>query len=237
LHIGASDIMEALSFISIDTETTGLSFTDDRVIQFGIAVFINGSCVYTDTIFIANTDVPNGGFAINGISDEQIASGMPPAQAFAMISLLMEKRFGDKWMPRVCVYNAPFDLSFLAQEFRRHNIRYDFSSIQVLDPLIMWRHFKPFTSGKLVNVCSQLDIPLLNAHDAGADAEAAGHVYLGLRSRYGLLRNLYMNNILALWHSQWTQRMIEWKPDISIEPWPIREDWKCSLPVEKSSLF
>jgi DNA polymerase III subunit epsilon len=218
--------VELDSFISIDTETTGLDFQKDKVIQFGCSMFIRGKCVHRET-FLIQSDIPNGGFEVNQISDEDIANkGIDRRHAaFVIASLLDNKAFSH----RVVIYNAPFDLSMLANEFIRQDISFDFSVMQVLDPLIMWRHFKPFTPGKLVYVANALGIPYENAHDAGADSEIAGHVYLALRNRYGLLQKPYISGLQRSWHSAWTIQMQDWarqhNKEMEIEPWPIRDQW------------
>lgn len=229
--------MEPTTFISIDTETTGLSFENDRVIQFGAAVFIRGKMVHRENLYI-QTPVPNKGFSINGITDEQIANGREPAGCFSDIARL----FGKDATNRVCIYNAPFDLSFLAHEFRRNNVQYNFENLQILDPLVMARRFYQYQKCRLIDMCNRLGIPLPDAHDAAADSEAAGHVYLALRSMYSQIRNPYMNHIQAKWHANWCQSFSDWyyKKNAEypkLEPWPIREEWRSTCSVPQQALW
>jgi DNA polymerase-3 subunit epsilon len=229
--------VDPLTFISIDTETTGLSFKDDRIIQFGAAVFIRGKMVHRENIYI-KTSVPNGGFAVNKISDEQIAAGTEPSSAFHTIRGL----FGQGATNRICIYNAPFDLSFLAHEFVRHGIPYDFNGLQILDPLVMARYFHKFQKCRLTDMCQRYGIPLPDAHDAAADSEAAGHVYLAMRANYATLHPLYMNKDLARWHRVWSISFNEWYYNKygtfpEIEPWPIRPEWMESSCSHQSELF
>jgi DNA polymerase III subunit epsilon len=221
--------VELDSFISIDTETTGLDFEKDEIIQFGCSMFIRGQCVHRESFYI-KSDIPISpeARATNGISQEDIDNGLERPAAIRLISLLLEKK---TFSHRVVIYNAPFDLSMLANEFRRQDIPYDFSVMQILDPLVMWRNFRPFTKGTLIYVASALEIPYENAHDAGADSEVAGHVYLALRNRYGTIRKPYINSILAAWHRKWSIQLIDWyrsqDREINVEPWPIRKEWMC----------
>lgn len=229
--------VDPLTFISMDTETTGLSFENDRVIQFGAAVFIRGQMVHRENIFI-QTSIPNGGFAVNKITDEQIAAGRHPSEAFRTISAL----FGKGATNRVCIYNAPFDLSFLANEFVRNGITYDFSHLQILDPLVMARYFHKFQKCRLTDMCQRYRIPLPDAHDAAADSEAAGHVYIAMRNNYATLRPLYMNKDLARWHKNWASSFTTWfynkyNEYPSIEPWPIRPEWMVSECSHQSELW
>lgn len=229
--------MNPKSFISIDTETTGLSFENDRVIQFGAAIFIDGKMVHRENIFI-KTCVPNLGFPVNGITDEQIQNGREPSEAFRLVGALLGKGATN----RVCIYNAPFDLSFLAHEFRRNDVAYDFSKLQILDPLVMARYYYKYQKCKLTDMCDRYNIPLPDAHDAAADSEAAGHVYLAMRANYTHLTQPYMNKELAKWHRNWVDNFSAWYYRKNgqfpkIEPWPIREEWMQSCSIPQSPLF
>ena len=131
------------TFVSIDTETTGLDFENDRVIEFGASVFIRGRCVHSSGWYI-KTDIENSGYAVNGITDEQIQNGYEPAWSFLHIASLLHKK------PAVILaYNAPFDLTMLAHEMRRHDIYYDFSRLRIIDPLVVYRRFHPFQPARL----------------------------------------------------------------------------------------
>lgn len=229
--------VEPTTFISIDTETTGLSFEDDRVIEFGAAIFIRGKMVHRENLFI-QTPVPNSGFAVNQITDEQIASGKQPSDAYRIIGSLLGKSTSN----RVCIYNAPFDLSFLAHEFRRNDIYYDFSRLQILDPLVMSRRFYQYQKCRLTDMCERLGIPLPDAHDAAADSEAAGHVYLTLRAMYGPIQHLYMNHTQKQWHRTWCNSFSTWyyrknNKFPKMEPWPIRDEWMASCSNPAPSLW
>lgn len=226
-----------MDFISIDTETTGLSFENDRVIQFGAAIFRDDKEIYKET-FLIYTDVENGGVDVNGISREDIEKyGINAKEAFCIIVSLLEKKPNQ-----VCIYNAPFDLSFLACEFRRHGIQYDFRRLKIYDPLVMFRRLYPYQPAKLVNVAERFGIPIENAHDAGADSAAAGHVFLELRRRHGIAMGTYLNKMQQRWHTDWAEGFKDWcgktgRPEPIIEPWPIREEWACFLRNEQSRLF
>lgn len=227
------------TFLSIDTETTGLSFVNDRVIQFGMAVFVRRVCVHKTSFYIANTSVPNGGFHINQISDETIASGLDPEYAFTMISVLLFK------FPRIVLaYNAPFDLSMLAAEFIRYGIHYDYSRLRIIDPLVIHKHYNPrwpAPRNKLVHVCDRYRIPYEGSHDAGDDCEAAGHLFMAQRTHFGLRGDVgKLHSRQATWHKEWADSFIEYckarNREVTVTPWPYAEEYKCFLPSEQSSL-
>src|SRR6266567_9589105 len=77
-------VSDNLTFGSLDTETTGLSFWDDRIIQYGFSVFVRGVCVDRCSFDVCQT-VPNSAFAINGISDSRIANGHPPLDMLLLL--------------------------------------------------------------------------------------------------------------------------------------------------------
>lgn len=229
-----------LNFVAIDTETTGIDLENDRVIQFGCAIFQGGKCFHRESFYI-NAGVPNGGAHINKITDDQIASGLSPQQGFPIIASIFKKVAKTK--SRILAYNAPFDLGMLANEFARYEIFYDYTKCEFIDPLVLFRKFYPFQSGKLVDVAKRFEIPLTNAHDAAADAEAAGHVFLAMRERYGLLRGQYLKVFQDKWHDAWAAGFMEWYLLKNnqlpwIEPWPTRKEWMCSnLSFPQSELW
>lgn len=226
------------TFVAFDTETTGLSFTDDRVIQFGCTVFVRRKAVFKTSMYI-QTDVPNGGFHINQITDEQIAGGEKPEDAFLVIASVLHKT------PHVvCAYNAPFDLMMLASEFRRYGIKYDYSILRVLDPLVIHKHFNPYwpaPRNKLVYVCDKYRIPYEGTHDAGDDCEAAGHLFLAQQTNHCIRDSaLNLHRKQLRWHDNWATSFIEWGAkrgrEITVTPWPCEEEMICSPASEQLSL-
>src|SRR5215469_15117418 len=228
------------SYICIDVETTGLSFTEDRIIQVGIAIFHRWKCVHRGGFYVANTSVPNAGFSINGITDEQIASGQDPLYAFTVVSSILHK------VPRIVLaYNAPFDLTFLAQEFRRYELVYNFNLLKIIDPLVIHRHYRPFTPApysRLIHVAALHGVPIENAHDAISDAEASGHVFASQRLHYGIRGEWKeLHNRQQLWHTKWADEYLSYHRsrgnDRTVIPWPYDKENECFLKGEQSLLW
>lgn len=230
--------MDPLTFISLDTETTGLSPIDDRIIQIGFSVFVKGACV--DTVsWDLYQEIPNNAFEINKISDERIANGHPPYDILVLLGRMFQKH-----PKRYCIYNAPFDLAFLAAEFQRHELDWDFTGLTILDPLVIWRRFHPFKRGTLSYVSAYYGIPYNDEHDAGIDSTASGHVYCQMRSQHGELRTVYSNKMLTGWYDRWAASFITYCQNKGIEydlnefQWPCRKEFLCSPQSESSdSLF
>lgn len=225
------------TYISIDTETTGLDPLIDRVIQFGCAIFVNKKCVARRSFFIAEVDTPNNGFHVNKITDSQIASGFDPEWAYTVIAVILHK------YPRaLCIYNAPFDLGFLAAAFNRYGIAYDYTMMKIIDPLVIARQFyPPFYNNKLVNVCDRYRIPYENTHDAADDSEAAGHVFQAQRQHHGLRGNLAALHARQVkWYHEWADNFRLYKAShgqtVELKDWPYSAEEACST-VSTSTLF
>ena len=231
--------MDNLTFIAIDTETTGLSFMNDRVIQFGASIFIKGKLADSCSWYI-RTEVENHGYAINGIARETIEDGKDHNWSFWVIAKLLQKA------PQViCAYNAPFDLMMLANEFRRHSIYYDFSQLRVIDPLVIFRHYFPYVPspmGKLAHVITKYGVHLDGRlHDAGADAALCGRLWIAQRWRHMLRGSpLGIHRKCATWHAEWTLAYEKWLiskgKTANIAPWPYNKEIEC-FQVRENSLL
>ena len=102
-----------------DTETTGLRFDQDEIIQFSAAVVMiqDGAVTITEEIDLLlllpeGKQVPPEITRLTGITTEEIREkGIPRQQACREISALMD---GNTLL---CAYNAHFDLCFLYHLF------------------------------------------------------------------------------------------------------------------------
>lgn len=229
--------MENLTFVSLDTETTGLSPTEDRIIQYGFSVFVKGACVFQQGIDVKQ-DVPNKAFEINQITDERISNGMPPDDALDIV-LRMLPKLPRRW----CIYNSNFDLSFIGAEAERLKRDWDFRPLTILDPLVIWRRFHPYVKGTLSYVTKHYSIPYNDEHDAGIDSAAAGHVYCKMHGQHGELRSTYSNQMLEGWYNRWAGGFVQYANakgltiDLNEFQWPVRREYLCSdISVRESSL-
>jgi DNA polymerase III epsilon subunit-like protein len=86
----------------------------------------------------------------------------------------------------VVAYNAPFDFSLLKYEALRHGIPPILEPSPVIDPLVLDKAHDRFRRGKrtLEAVAAHYAVPLVGAHDAAADAIAAGRVAQALARRF-----------------------------------------------------
>jgi len=162
-----------------DTETTGLSFPRDEIIEFSAVVVErqNGEVVVTEEYdrLISLTPgncVPPMITELTGISNEDIAQrGVPKAQVCADVARMIA---GNTLL---LAYNAHFDLSFLYYLLMRHGDVSVLKGKDKLDLLTVYkdRHSYPH---KLCNAIDVYDLSgkVVNSHRAIDDVLATVEV-------------------------------------------------------------
>ncbi len=162
-----------------DTETTGLSFPRDEIIEFSAVVVerVGGEVVVTEeydrliTLTPGNS-VPPEITKLTGISNEDIAArGISKEQVCADIARMIE---GNTLL---LAYNAHFDLSFLYYLLLRHGDASILKGKDKLDLLTVYkdRHSYPH---KLCNAIEVYDLSgkVVNSHRAIDDVLATVEV-------------------------------------------------------------
>jgi DNA polymerase-3 subunit epsilon len=175
--------------VMLDVETTGLDAAD-RVIQLGLARFEMGRLVATwGSLVWAGVEIPAEATKIHGVSTIDIADAPPWT---SVLPKVIELSRGA----HPAAYNEAFDKKMFESEMRRLAVSLDGLDLQIfsrharwIDPLIWVRSIDRFVKGqgrhKLLAVCERRGIPLPKAHDAVADAVAAGHVLWDMRREIG----------------------------------------------------
>jgi DNA polymerase-3 subunit epsilon len=169
----------------LDFETTGLSPSEDRVIEIGVACFERGELrALQNWLCNPGIPVPEQARAIHNIGDEELRDAPPFAAVLPELQALVEA-----YLP--VAYNAPFDRGFLHAELTRAGHAaggalppaFD-RDVVWIDPLVWARALHKEERGhRLGEVCARLGIPLEMAHRAASDAEATGRVLLALAPR------------------------------------------------------
>lgn len=170
-----------------DLETTGVDVDTSRIVSACIAVLDEDGRVVSRWDWLADPgiEIPEGASAVHGITTERArAEGRPATLVVAEIAQTLRVLF-DSGIP-VTVYNAPYDLTLLDRECRRHGLDPLDDTAPVIDPLVIDKAVDRYRKGKrTLEVTAELyEVPLDDAHDAGADAIAAGRVALALLRRY-----------------------------------------------------
>jgi DNA polymerase III epsilon subunit-like protein/ADP-ribose pyrophosphatase YjhB (NUDIX family) len=170
-----------------DLETTGVDVDTSRIVSACIAVLDEDGGVMSRWDWLADPgiEIPEGASAVHGITTERARDdGRPATLVIAEIAQTLRVLF-DSGIP-VTVYNAPYDLTLLDRECRRHGLDPLDDTMPVIDPLVIDKAVDRYRKGKrTLEVTAELyEVPLDDAHDAGADAIAAGRVALALLRRY-----------------------------------------------------
>ena len=188
-----------------DTETTGLQFHRDEIIEFA-AVTVelrNGQPTVTEEYDQLVTLSP-GGFVpeniqqLTGITDRDLLErGIPKTQVCADIARLLE---GNTLL---LAYNAHFDLSFLFYLLLRHGDPRILKGKDKLDLLTVYRDRKPYPhklcsaidayglSGQVVNSHRAVDdviatVAVMQAMEAERDDLASYINLFGYNPKYGI---------------------------------------------------
>ncbi len=120
------------------------------------------------------------------------------------------------------VMNAPFDLTLLDRELRRHRGSglpgyLERAALCVLDPRVLDKYADRHREGRraLADLCDHYGVPLTGAHDAAADALAALSLTRAIGRRYadhtmGSMAPAELHVRQALWHAAQTRDQQSW---------------------------
>jgi DNA polymerase III epsilon subunit-like protein len=170
-----------------DLETTGIDVETARIVTATLAVLDADGVVQarTDWLVDPGIDIPEPASAVHGITTEHARIyGRVAADAVAEIVAAVRAQLGSG-IPLVA-YNAPYDLTVLNREARRYGIPPLEAPAPVIDPLVIDKAVDKYRRGKrtLTAAAEHYGVVLDAAHDAGADAIAAGHVAQAIARRF-----------------------------------------------------
>ncbi|MBW9108743.1 3'-5' exonuclease [Microbacterium trichothecenolyticum] len=170
-----------------DLETTGIDVTADRIVtaHVGLLDASGGVIRARDWLADPGVEIPQGASAIHGISTEHARTNGRPAAAVVAEVVTAVSALLDAGIP-VVAYNAPFDFSLLKYESVRYGITPIENPSPVIDPLVVDKAYDRWRKGKrtLEVVAAHYAVRLESAHEASADAVAAGRVAQALAERF-----------------------------------------------------
>jgi DNA polymerase-3 subunit epsilon len=162
-----------------DLETTGIDVETSRIVSAHVGVLdAAGELVERhDWLADPGIDIPAQASAVHGISSAHArAEGRPAVDVVREIvdalSDLLARGIA------VTIYNAAYDLSLLRHEAVRYGIPPLENPSPIIDPLVLDKAVDKYRKGKRTLEAAALfyGVTLLDAHDASADAVAAGRV-------------------------------------------------------------
>jgi DNA polymerase-3 subunit epsilon len=226
---------------AFDTETTGVDVETDRIVSAAVVVQDAPGCRPRVSRWLVNpgVPVPEEATAVHGLTEEHLQrNGRWPSPVMdEVVRELAEQSAAGR--PLV-VMNAPFDLTLLDRELRRHRASsldrwFESVPLCVLDPRVLDKHLDRYRKGRrtLTDLCAHYGVELTGAHDAAADALAAMDVVREVGRRYAArlarLSPAELHTLQAVWHAAQARGLEAWfarsGTEEAVDPaWPLRPE-------------
>ncbi|KJS52739.1 DNA polymerase III subunit epsilon [Streptomyces rubellomurinus subsp. indigoferus] len=225
--------------VGFDLETTGTDPAVDRIVTAALVDTVGAARVgAAHWLLDPGVPIPAEAEAIHGVGDDLARrKGRPAKEAVEEIAAALCERLAAG--RPVVAFNAPFDLSLLDAELRRHGLatlaeRLGGPVRPVLDALVIDRAVDKYRKGSrtLQRVCELYGVELTDAHEAGSDALAAVRVAVALAERYpaevGTPTPEDLHRQQIGWYRDWAESLQAWlrrgkDPQAEVDPrWPSR---------------
>ncbi|MCL2064235.1 MAG: exonuclease domain-containing protein [Candidatus Cloacimonetes bacterium] len=161
-------------FVVVDIETTGLSWTQNEIIEIGAVRYSEDGSVETFSRFIKPVQkVPLIIYKLTNIKEDDLKHS-------DKVNIVL-KEFSSfiKEEDIIVCHNADFDIKFLNHHLEKN--KYQELRNRILDTLTLSRIFLPFLNNhKLSSIAEYFEINLENAHRAIYDAQITGQILLKL---------------------------------------------------------
>jgi len=161
--VGAAPVTN-LVFVAFDTETTGFSPKNDRLIEIGAVRFRGDGEILAVTNWLINPCIPVPFYAteVNGITTEMVTSAPTFCEVWPAFAAFCENSI-------LLAHNATFDAGFLRAELDRAGIAPPVQT--VVDTLPLFRCWFPRAkSHSLEPLAVYLGVRNENYHRAGTDS-------------------------------------------------------------------
>lgn len=166
-----------------DTETTGIDYDGSRIVTAFIGLMgRDGVLTHRwEWLLDPEVEIPESAAAVHGVTTERArAEGTNWTEGLTEIIDQLEVLL-DSGIP-VVAYNARFDFTILDRNARTAGIRPIENVAPVFDPYVTDKAVDKWRKGKrtLTDTCRVYGVTLDNAHEAEADAVAAGRLMWAL---------------------------------------------------------
>nr|WP_325212891.1 3'-5' exonuclease [uncultured Oscillibacter sp.] len=158
--------------VVFDTETTGVDFGSDRIIEIGAVTLEAGAETGGMDLFVR---LPEGRRLdpfitdLTGITEERLAAeGVGDQEAAGAFAALLE----GAERPLIAAYNAQFDLNFLFYLLQPWGLAEALKKPRFLDALTVYRDRRDYPH-RLENAIAAYCLEAVNSHRAIDDARAA----------------------------------------------------------------
>lgn len=161
----------------IDLETTGVSLSNDRIVEIAIIkVSPDGSRLVKRKLINPEMPIPKEAGEIHGITDEMVKDAPTFKQAGNEIKMFIDNcDMGG--------YNSNrFDIPILMEEFLRAGMDVDLSTRKMIDVQHIFYTMEPRTLTAAYKFFCEKD--LVDAHSAEADVDATIEVFMAQLKRY-----------------------------------------------------
>ena len=169
-----------------DLETTGIETETSRIVSAYVGVVdALGAPKGVSWLADPGVEIPAQASAVHGITTERArAEGRDAAEVVAEIVAVLRALLAQG-VP-IVIYNAAYDLTLLNRECVRYGIEPLDGPLPIIDPLVIDRAMDRYRKGKrtLEAAAEYYGVELMDAHDAEADAVAAGRVAQAIARKY-----------------------------------------------------
>lgn len=226
---------------AFDTETTGVDVEHDRVVSAALVVQSAAGRPAEVARWLVDPGVPmpESARAVHGLSEEFLRRhGRQPGPVVEEVARALAERCAAG-VPLV-VMNAPFDLTLLDRELKRHrgvalSAYLTGPGWTVVDPRVLDKHLDRYRKGRrtLTDLCAHYGVVLDGAHDAAADAAASLDLVRAMGRRYAARLEVFgaaeLHARQAVWHAAQSRGLQAWfasngSAERCDPAWPLRPD-------------
>ncbi|MFM5905764.1 MAG: exonuclease domain-containing protein [Micrococcales bacterium] len=171
-----------------DLETTGLDLREARIVTAcAVEIDSSGAMIGSQEEWLADPgiEIPLVATNVHGVSTAMAVEHGKPAKQVVSELLEVLRAYLNSGIP-VVAYNAPYDFTILHYEALRHGLEPLDNPSPVLDPYLIDRWVDRYRGGKrnLEFVAQHYGVQLSDAHNATADAVAAGRVMQAIARKF-----------------------------------------------------